>query len=81
MGDEDKQFEASQQKLEKARKEGQVVKSRDVDMALSMIVMMFLIFKLAPFIWHQITKLFTLMYEQIPNQHLDNIGLPYLFTI
>ena len=29
MGDEDKQFEASQQKLEKARKEGQVVKSKD----------------------------------------------------
>ena len=81
MGDEDKQFEASQQKLEKARKEGQVVKSKDVDMALSMVVMMFLIFKLAPFIWHQITKLFTLMYEQIPNQHLDTIGLPYLFTI
>ena len=29
MGDEDKQFEASQQKLQKARKEGQVVKSKD----------------------------------------------------
>ena len=56
MGDEDKQFEASQQKLEKARKEGQVVKSKDVDMALSMLVMMFLIFKLAPCIWNQITK-------------------------
>ena len=30
MGDEDKQFEASQQKLEKARKEGRVPKSQDL---------------------------------------------------
>ena len=81
MGDEDKQFEASQQKLEKARKEGQVVKSKDFSMALTMVVMMFLIFKLSPFIWHQITQLFTLMYEQIPNQHIEEIGLPYLLTI
>ena len=81
MGDEDKQFEASQQKLEKARKEGQVVKSKDVDMALSMLVMMILIFKLAPFIWDQITQLFTLMYEQIPNQHLEDIGFAYLASV
>lgn len=80
MGDEDKQFEASHQKLEKARKEGQVVKSKDVDMALSMLVMMFLIFKLSPFIWEQITKIFTLLYEQIPNQHLDDIGIAYILT-
>ena len=36
MGDEDKQFEATQQKLDKARKEGQVVKSKDFSMALSL---------------------------------------------
>ena len=30
MGDEDKQFEASHQKLEKARKEGQVAKSKEI---------------------------------------------------
>ena len=59
MGDEDKQFEASQQKLEKARKEGQVVKSKDVDMALSMIVMMFLIFKLS-FVFSNIPLIFFL---------------------
>ena len=81
MGDEDKQFEASHQKLEKARKEGQVVKSKDFSMAISMIVMMVLIFKLAPFIWDQITQLFTLMYEQIPNQHLEGIGLTYILTV
>ena len=36
MGDEDKQFEASQQKLQKARKEGQVVKSKDFSTAISL---------------------------------------------
>lgn len=81
MGDEDKQFEASHQKLEKARKEGQIVKSKDFSTALAMIVMFFAIAKLAPFIWDQITKLFVLCYEQIPNQHLENIGLPYLLFI
>ena len=81
MGDEDKQFEASQQKLEKARKEGQVVKSKDFSTALAMIVMFFAIAKAAPFIWSQITKLFVLCYEQIPNQHLENIGYPYLLFI
>ena len=81
MGDEDKQFEASHQKLEKARKEGQVVKSKDFSMAITMVVMMTVIFKLAPFIWDQITQLFTLMYEQIPNQHIEEVGLTYLLTI
>ena len=81
MGDEDKQFEASQQKLEKARKEGQVVKSKDFSTALAMIVMFFAIAKAAPFIWDQITKLFVLCYEQIPNQHLESIGYPYLLFI
>ena len=37
MGDEDKQFEASQQKLQKARKEGQVVKSKDFSTAVAML--------------------------------------------
>ena len=36
MGDEDKQFDATPQKLDRARKEGQVVKSRDFSMAISM---------------------------------------------
>ena len=55
MGDEDKQFEASQQKLQKARKEGQVVKSKDFSTALALIVMFSVILKLAPFIWDQRT--------------------------
>ena len=39
MGDEDKQFDASHQKLQKARKEGQVVKSKDFSTALALIVL------------------------------------------
>ncbi len=81
MGDEDKQFEATQQKLQKARKEGQVVKSKDFSTAIAMLVMFMTIFKLAPFIWDQITKIFVMAYEQIPNKHLEEIGYTYLFSL
>lgn len=81
MGDEDKQFDATPRKLEQARKEGQVVKSKDFSTAISLLILFSAISALAPFIWHQITKLFVLCYEQIPNQHLDEIGLPYILTI
>ena len=81
MGDEDKQFEATQQKLQKARKEGQVVKSKDFSMAVSLLLMFLALFLLAPFIWHQITKLFVLLYEQIPNHNLDKVGTAYLITM
>lgn len=79
--DEDKQFDATPRKLEQARKEGQVVKSKDFSMAISLLILFASIYALAPFIWHQITKLFVLCYEQIPNQHLNEIGLPYIFSI
>jgi flagellar biosynthetic protein FlhB len=81
MADEDKQFDATPRKLEQARKEGQVVKSKDFSMAISLLALFSVIFALAPFIWHQVAQLFVLCYEQIPNQHLDEIGLPYIFTI
>lgn len=81
MGDEDKQFDATPRKLEQARKEGQVVKSKDFSTALSLLVLFSVIFGLAPFIWNQIVQLYTLLYEQIPNTHLDNIGTTYITTI
>ncbi len=81
MGDEDKQFEATPRKLEQARKEGQVVKSKDFSTAISLLIVFSAIYALSPLIWDQISKLFVLCYEQIPNQHLSNIGLPYIFTI
>lgn len=81
MGDEDKQFEASQQKLNKARKEGQVVKSKDFSTAIGLIVMFSGIYALSPFIWSQISGLFTLLYEQIPTAHVEKIGYAYLLFI
>ncbi len=81
MGDEDKQFDATPRKLEQARKEGQVVKSKDFSTAVSLLILFSAIVGLAPFIWSQIAQLFTLMYEQIPNAHVGKIGITYIFTI
>ncbi len=81
MGDEDKQFDATPRKLEQARKEGQVVKSKDFSTAISLLVLFSVIFGLAPFIWDQIIQLYTLLYEQIPNAHLDGIGNTYIVTV
>ena len=80
MGDENKQFEASQQKLRKAREQGQVVKSKDLSTAIAIIVMFSFIYLISPIIWGQLSAIFTIIYEQIPNKHLDEIGYAYLFT-
>lgn len=81
MGDEDKQFDATPRKLEQARKEGQVVKSKDFSTAVSLLVLFSVIFGLAPFIWDQIVQVFTLLYEQIPNANMDKIGYMYVLLI
>lgn len=81
MGDEDKQFDATPRKLEQARKEGQVVKSKDFSTAISLLILFSVIIGLAPFIWNQIVQVFTLLYEQIPNVHIDKIGYMYILTI
>ena len=81
MGDEDKQFDATPRKLEQARKEGQVVKSKDFSTALSLLILFSAIVGLAPFVWDQIVQLYTLLYEQIPNAHLSEIGMSYILTI
>lgn len=81
MADEDKQFDATPRKLEQARKEGQVVKSKDFSTAISLLVMFTAIVGLAPFIWNQIVQLYTLLYEQIPNGHLSQIGLTYILSV
>ena len=79
MGDENKQFEASQQKLRKAREQGQVVKSKDLSVAIGIIVMFSAIYAISPILWGQLSALFTAIYEQIPNKHLDEIGYSYIF--
>ena len=45
------------------------------------MVMFFVIVKISPMIWDQITRLFVLVYEQIPMAHLEKIGFTYLMTI
>lgn len=81
MGDEDKQFDATPRKLEQARKEGQVVKSKDFSTAISLLVMFSAIYALAPFIWDQIVQLYTLLYEQIPNAHMTDVGYTYVLIV
>ena len=81
MGDEDKQFEASQQKLKKAKEEGQVVKSKDVATAFFLVVMFGLLYVLAPMVWEQIARMFVLIFDQIPNKSIEEIGSTYLLSI
>ncbi len=81
MGDEDKQFEASPQKLKKAKEEGQVVKSKDVSTAIFLVVMFGAIYVCAPLIWSQVVRTFVLIFEQIPNKSLEEIGYTYLTSI
>lgn len=81
MGDEDKQFDATPRKLEQARKEGQVVKSKDFSTAVSLLIVFGAIYGLSPFIWDQLSRLFILCYQQIPNHELNKIGLSYIITM
>ena len=80
MGDEDKQFEATPQKLQRARKEGQVVKSKDVSTAISLIVVFSFILLMSPISWDLICGLFRTLYSQIPNQHVEAIGYTFIFS-
>ena len=80
MGDEDKQFDATPQKLQRARKEGQVVKSKDVSTAISLLVVFSFIMMMSPISWNLICGLFKNIYAQIPNQHVSTIGYMYIFT-
>ena len=80
MGDEDKQFDATPQKLQRARKEGQVVKSKDVSTAISLLVVFSFILMIAPITWNLICGLFKNLYAQIPNQHVSSIGYTYILT-
>ncbi len=81
MADEDKQFEATPQKLKRAREEGQVIKSKDFSTAISLLAMFSILNAIAPFIWDQIAKMFVLIYEQIPNKSVENIGEYYLLFL
>jgi len=81
MSDEDKQFDATPQKLKRAKEEGQVVKSKDFSTAISLLAMFMILNAIAPAIWEQISKMFVLIYEQIPNKHIEDIGSSYLLLL
>lgn len=81
MADENKQFEATPQKLKKAREQGQVFKSKDLSTAVFLMAMFMMIFAMAPFIWQQTAALFIQIFEQIPNKTIENIGWQYLTVL
>ena len=81
MADENKQFEASPQKLKKAKEEGQVFKSKDLSGALFLVGMFMILFGLAPFIWKELASMFVLIFEQIPNKDIETIGWQYLLLL
>lgn len=81
MADEDKQFAATPQKLKKAREQGNVVKSKDLSTSISLLIMFSTLNALGPLIWDQCEKIFILIYEQIPNKSIENIGPQYLTLI
>lgn len=81
MADENKQFEASAQKLRRAKEEGQVFKSKDLSTAVFMMAMFMLLFGMSPFIWKEVSTLFILVFEQIPNKSIEDIGWQYLLLL
>jgi flagellar biosynthetic protein FlhB len=81
MADEDKQFEASAEKIKRAREEGNVFKSQDLNAALSLIAVFYTLMALIPLYWQEIASLFVLIFEQIPHATISNMGWQYLAII
>ncbi|HEY9688036.1 MAG TPA: flagellar biosynthesis protein FlhB [Coleofasciculaceae cyanobacterium] len=81
MADENKQFEATPQKLKKAREQGQVFKSKDLSTAAFLMIMFMTLNAMAPFIWKETATMFILIFEQIPNKTIENVGWQYLAVI
>jgi flagellar biosynthesis protein FlhB len=81
LADENKQFEASGQKLKKAKDEGSVFKSKDLSSSIFLLAMFMILFKMAPFIWKEMASLFILIFEEIPNKSIEDIGWQYLLFL
>lgn len=78
MGDEDKQFEASPQKIKKARESGQVFKSKDLSTAILLIVMFTFLISMVPIVWKEIAALFVVVFDQIPYGTIQGVGWQFL---
>lgn len=81
MGEEDKSFEASQQKLKKAREQGQVIKSKDLTTAIFIVTMFMLLILLGSHIWRVMSETFVLYFQQISHGSIEEIGWQYLVVI
>jgi flagellar biosynthetic protein FlhB len=80
MGDEDKSFEASQQKLKRLREQGQIIKSRDLSAAVFLMVMFILLIALSPYLFANLMQMFIAFFELIPKQHLEDMGITYMIV-
>ncbi len=75
----DKQFDASPHKLKEAQKKGQVFKSKDLTQLLTFIVGFFMIYYSSNFIWENCSKLFHILWSQIPKRSFATIGGGYIY--
>ncbi|MFM7389374.1 MAG: flagellar biosynthesis protein FlhB [Vampirovibrionales bacterium] len=78
MGDEDKNFEASAQKLRQLREQGQVIKSRDLSQGVLLTVVFTLLINLMPMIWDVLKQMFIAFFDLIPNKTIAQAGWPLL---
>jgi flagellar biosynthesis protein FlhB len=81
MGDEDKQFDASPEKIQKAREQGQVSKSQDMSTAITILVMFSILLALGPFIWNELSTLFIVIFEHLHYKSIEEIGPQFLILV
>ena len=78
MGDEDKSFEASQQKIQRLRESGQVIKSKDLSAGVFLAIMFILLLMLSPFVFRAVSEMFVVFFDLIPQKHLEDMGIMFL---
>jgi flagellar biosynthetic protein FlhB len=81
LADEDKQFEASPEKIRRAREEGNVFKSQDLNTAISLVAVFYTLMAFIPLYWRELCSLFILIFEQIPYASIGEMGWQYLGII
>jgi len=80
MGDEDKNFEASQQKLQRLREQGQVIKSKDLSSAISLMVMFILLLATSPFIFNNLAQMYVAFFDLVQYGSIDKMGYMYIIV-
>ncbi len=78
MGDEDKSFEASQQKIQRLRESGQVIKSKDLSAGVFLAIMFILLLVLSPFVFRAVSEMFVVFFDLIPQKHLEDMGIMFV---